>query len=643
MKRVVFALLLVGCHRAPNDGYALDVNLVVASDVPDATLRQIVALDLEVSGADTLSQRIPAAKLPRRGAGFRYRPAARAGVVTLAITALDGNDTPLAFGQLDATLHPPSTQVLTLTIGASTPRGDDGGTSPDGNEAPCTPTQQRCSGSMPEVCGSDGTWQSGAACPFACIRGSCTGLCVPGSHTCDGNNVLTCAANGQWDNGTACPILCSMGACATSCVEGSTQCSKNLVQTCTGGKWDAGSACKFVCSGGACTGVCTPGAKDCDGATPTVCNASGQWDHAPSSCASNLTCSAGACVCPTTPTTQCSADLGAEMQCADGVWSASTLCKPGLGCNKTTGTCRQCAMGDLRCNPQSVTEIQSCDANGQWIHSSACTAQLPCFDSHTPAGAPTAYCRVCADNTHQCYDANNWQICDPSTGKWALPQSCPHGCNSTSTSATIKGTCNPQCDPTLTGSTCTGGTFQGCNSDGMMTTGATCMYGCKDATSCKQCDATVAATCYSSTQTQTCNLTTFQLVQTTCGSGTPLCDAGGCYVCVSGTQCITNTTYPNGRLQTCSGHAWVDSGTSCGEGCNATGTGCCVPTDSCAPGQCRVIANDGCGKRVVCNDAAGCGTDEICSLGVCKLPVCKCGGVSPNCEPCCPPPPMQCL
>jgi hypothetical protein len=622
-----------GCNRTPNDGYALDVRLLVDSQVSNADVARITTVDIEIDGAESFSKTLPiTGQLKSRSAGFRYRPTARAGTLTIAVTALDSTNLAIAGGRVVATLRAGATQLVSCDLG---PLSSSAG--------PCVLAAIRCSGATPQHCDADGKWQDDAECPYTCVDGSCAGICKPGSTRCDGATVQTCDPEGQWASAASpCPILCSLGACVTHCAEGSTQCAAGeLLQTCNGGKWNAGQPCPILCIDNQCGGVCAPPAQSCDATTntPETCSAMGQWTPAPSPCAANLVCQNGACACPASPATQCSDDLTLVLGCSDGRWSPLTRCNPQFGCNKATGACRVCNSGDTRCNPDSSLEIQQCNADGQWVRSAACTMPgLSCIDQPT-TGALRAACRECKHGDHRCANASRVQVCSDSTGKWSDEMSCPYGCNQA-----VTNDCNVACDPTTTTSTCVPpGVLKGCTPDGKLTQGQPCAGGaCRNATSCKDCDDTrpqVRCSPTDSTVVQTCAPGGSWVQQAVCDPSTyPAgCDGGSCVVCKNGwVRCIvSDPAHPTGKTQLCQGNQWVDSGTYCGEGCSADNTACCVPTVGCQAGVCQHIDNDGCGRALDC--AGTCIAGDDCYHGAC-VPSCDCGRLNNGaCAECCDP------
>ncbi len=250
--------------------------------------------------------------------------------------------------------------------------GTDSGVVAEGGDAGCTPGTVRCDGLVPQRCPA-GSWVSGAPCTTTCNAGSC-GVCSPGAMQCAGLQPQTCDSTGSWeDSGAACPAFCNAGSCA-ACSAGEVRCNGNQPQSCdASGAWqDSSAACSGqTCVSGACTGVCGPGQTlpvacgDCGTDTQT-CSATGTWQSS-GTCSNQGVCSPGAKqACNTYGTESCSASCGwGACSCA-----ASPVCTP----NAT-----QC----------SGSNVQTCDACGQWGTPVACAAGMTCSGSGcvSPTGA----------------------------------------------------------------------------------------------------------------------------------------------------------------------------------------------------------------------------------------------------------------
>ena len=141
-----------------------------------------------------------------------------------------------------------------------------------------------CSNNVPQVCTTQGQWQSGSPCPFLCSQGFCTGMCVPGTRQCTTSGLpQTCSAAGAWQDGAPCQFVCTGGQCGGVCTPGARRCGQTgLPQTCSAaGAWQDGPACPFVCTGsGVCGGQCVPNSMRCQGGQNQTCDATGFWQNA---------------------------------------------------------------------------------------------------------------------------------------------------------------------------------------------------------------------------------------------------------------------------------------------------------------------------------------------------------------------------
>jgi hypothetical protein len=109
------------------------------------------------------------------------------------------------------------------------------------------------------------------------------GVCTPGMMTCSNLTPQVCTSQGQWQSGTPCPFVCSQGQCIGTCSPGARRCSPaGLPQLCNAsGAWLDQTPCPFVCTGdGACGGQCVPPSMRCQGGQNQICDASGFWQNA---------------------------------------------------------------------------------------------------------------------------------------------------------------------------------------------------------------------------------------------------------------------------------------------------------------------------------------------------------------------------
>jgi hypothetical protein len=235
------------------------------------------------------------------------------------------------------------------------------------HELDCEPGAKRCDGLVPESCGDDGTWKSGAPCAYVCARGECTGQCVPGSKSCQGLVPRSCDESGEWQSGDACDFMCAAGECTGSCAPGDKLCDGVTPKTCDAtGRWANLAACEFVCSGeGECTGKCEPDTKSCDGLVPRTCDAKGAWQ---SGDACDYVCSGGKCTGECVPgATRCTSETTVERCSEAGFWEESPCtqicsekrdecaCAPGYeGDGETCTPLDFCAPENGGCSPNAT-------------------------------------------------------------------------------------------------------------------------------------------------------------------------------------------------------------------------------------------------------------------------------------------------
>lgn len=153
----------------------------------------------------------------------------------------------------------------------------------DANGCPA-PGARQCADQQPQKCGSNGRWQDeGAACPYSCSEGQCTGACQPEQKQCVENRPQICNANGLWENEPVCEAEkhCEGGKCV--CTPGTARCMANMVQTCgANGEWEGGADCDYkTCCNGSCVNTATDPAHcsmcsiTCDAAVGEICQTGG--------------------------------------------------------------------------------------------------------------------------------------------------------------------------------------------------------------------------------------------------------------------------------------------------------------------------------------------------------------------------------
>jgi hypothetical protein len=109
---------------------------------------------------------------------------------------------------------------------------------PDGGV--CPPGVKRCADRAAQTCDATGQWDTGTTCPYACIRGACTGGCIPGAKECNALVPRTCDDRGQWYTAPPCAHACASGTCGGVC-DGSCACSDGICPPVTLAKDDLDS------------------------------------------------------------------------------------------------------------------------------------------------------------------------------------------------------------------------------------------------------------------------------------------------------------------------------------------------------------------------------------------------------------------
>lgn len=118
------ALALAGCKSTPENGFAVDVTVTADSSLSTSTRASVRTLDLSVTGAETFhTTYVITSQLASGDAKFIYRPQATSGMLTFAITALDGSGNAVAGGTGTAALKSGATVTLSvkLSVGGIVP------------------------------------------------------------------------------------------------------------------------------------------------------------------------------------------------------------------------------------------------------------------------------------------------------------------------------------------------------------------------------------------------------------------------------------------------------------------------------------------------------------------------------------------
>lgn len=239
-------------------------------------------------------------------------------------------------------------------------------------------------------------WQSEqCAVPGSCVPGAgCSPTCIPDSVRCASGNagIQTCGTDGKWGVAAACTTNASGAAqvCISSsgsavcgdpvCAFSTGACEMDGFHPCLNGKVSAtAQACQIgVCvatsttpiggyTPGSCQAQCAAGDSKCDGLISYQTCDNGRWSSTTTACANDR------CVQYTDPAT-----------------------------NGARTVCGVCAPGTRRCTDSGgvaggVTDIETCNATGQWGANSACTV-----GQCTPSGSTASCIAQCVPGSTVC-------------------------------------------------------------------------------------------------------------------------------------------------------------------------------------------------------------------------------------------------
>jgi hypothetical protein len=506
----------------------------------------------------------------------------------------------------------------------------------DTGPAVCTDTGPAPNGT---TCGTDQVCNGGA-----CVACTAAVACTPAANPCHvGATSCATGASVCEDTGASVPdgttcgtdAVCYAGTCSAcladlpctpagnACHVGRTSCATG-VSVCvdTGVNVESGASCgeDLVCGGGTCT-ACDAGAA-C--VSPNPCTTA------------TITCDTGAPVCTESLPLPNGTDCGEGAVCNGGVCSAcvaNTPCVPADACHVGATSC---ATGVSVCvdTGASVADGASCGTNavcGGGV-CNACEAGAACDPANpckTGALACSSGAPVCTESGDEpdgtscgadqvcsggaCVGCVSGAACTPANACHVGATSCTSGasvCVDTGASVADGASCG-------TDAVCAGGTCNACEA------GATC----DPANPCK----TGALVC--DTGTPVCTESGNEPNGTGCGTD-QVCNGGACVACDAGASCTPaeNACHVGATSCTTGVSVCVDTGASvadgassgtnavCGGGtCSACEAGAtCDPADPCKTGVTE------CGTGIpVCTesgnepDGTSCGTDLVCTGGVC--------------------------
>jgi len=375
-------------------------------------------------------------------------------------------------------------------------------------------------------------------------------------------------------------FLMAAPAFALGCNPGSVECvGTSSFHTCTEyALWGDTISCLAgqECINGICEMRlgCSPGARECvDSTSYKVCNGYALWDPAVS-CPSGQLCSSGTCYSPFP---------------------------------------KQCDYsGQLRCNPNDVTEVQVCNSNYQWAHQQTCDY-----------GCSNGYCRTCRPGMARCTGSYTYQSCN-SDGTWGSEGRCQSNyiCDSGNCIISPSLQCSNvgafRCSPD--GSS----VLQRCGSNYMWSASTYCPMGCGSG-ACKICTYGDKK-CKDSSTYLNCGANGQWSGETSCPTGY-FCFSGSCQV-PSGNQCSSQGAMrcsPSNAnmVQICSNNYVYTDYQLCSQGCMdgacadcKTGTSVCsgaAATKTCGANG-KYGAQQNCASGYSCTDG-NCVQSAVCVEG----------------------------
>ncbi|MBN1611770.1 MAG: hypothetical protein JW940_34370 [Polyangiaceae bacterium] len=301
----------------------------------------------------------------------------------------------------------------------------------NGKCAVCQPTARECSGDMPRVCSSSGTWTDQSLCAEPtpkCLPS--TGQCVQcltsamrtGCGSCN-SGTQTCGSNNLWGSCVDAIDLETdhdhCGSCTTQCGTSQSCCSSSCVnlQTSSSHCGECNKACgsSQYCSSGNCVACGSSGQACCSGA-----------------CGSGLICSSNVCIaCGSSGQPCCSGGAcGGGLTCnSSNVCTAcggyNQLCCPGTSCNSSLaciGTTCTCASGSHWCSTgscKSDTDVSNCGPGPSCFSCVQANAIAACGNNKCNNSCPSGgIIELCPAGTDGKVNCGLWDF-ETGTDGWA--------------------------------------------------------------------------------------------------------------------------------------------------------------------------------------------------------------------------------
>ena len=292
----------------------------------------------------------------------------------------------------------------------------------------CKKGEKRCQDASLLTCRSDGRWDQGSPCAYACVDDACTGSCVPTDRQCLDNTLQYCDDQGEWQDETQCPSVCTTDGCVDRCEAGTRQCNNLDLLICTNaGAFKKDKTCDYVCKSGACIGTCVPDSKQCTDGVPQVCDRNGDFQDG-ADC--EFVCSGDQCGGECKPSdTTCEDAANVRVCGGDGMWGAPTPCQNicDTGADQCGGECKP---DDTKC--EDALRVRTCGDDGMWGSPTAC--KYVCDASANACGGE------CVPDDTQCSDGTHVKTCG-NDGTWGTPAACQFVCDSK------RGDCGGECNP----------------------------------------------------------------------------------------------------------------------------------------------------------------------------------------------------
>ena len=491
-----------------------------------------------------------------------------------------------------------------------------------------------CQSGTSQSCGTGGT----QTCTDACQWGPCG--CAAGQLACGASGACsspddpkTCGSCGHdctaLANVAAAGVGCQDGQCSYQCASGFADCAgagdgctTDLSDPAHCGTCDndctslAHVAGPTSCTAGACvvpTSSCAAGFADCNGDPKDGCEADFGAAATCGSCTIACTGTEPLCASGTCAASCASGTTACDQKCTDTTKDSSNCGACGTACpsNETcvTGQCGGvCGPSQLLCTGQ---QPQTCGPDGQWKDSgAACTASQTCLAGKCggvcgPTQTGTEPCGNCGTQTRTCTNQGAWSAWSTCSGEGVCTPKATEACDGTGTA-----TCTSAC--TWGGCTCSSGEHA-------------CNGACVLNNSVNSCGSSCTACPVPANGAATCDGTKCGVTCTTpyvaCGSS---CDVTSkpCGNCGTETQTCNNGTWSG--FSACTGQGVCAPQST--EACDGNGTATC--SSACSWGGCSCNAGSTlCGSTCVSTqtDTANCGscgntclTGSSCQGGQCS-------------------------